>query len=1017
MTNFTDIFIKRPVLATVVSLLIFLLGLRAAFDLQIRQFPKLENTVITITTSYPGASAQVMQGFITTPIQQSVASADGIDYMVATSTLGTSTIKVYVDLNYDPNTAFTDVSSKVASVVNVLPPQAQQPVLEKSTGQTFALMYIGFKSDEMSSQQITDYLQRAVQPKLETIPGVAQAQILGNRVFAMRVWLNPKKMAAFNVTPQEVSQALEQNNFQSAAGATKGQFVSYSINANTDLHDLKSFENLVVKSDNNTIVRLKDVAIVKLGAEQYDASVSFNGQSAVFIGITATPEANPLTVIDHVRKMLPALARTYPPTLQGKIVYDSTKYIRASIEEVIKTIFEAGIIVIIVIFLFLGSFRSITIPVVTIPLSLVGVCSLMLALNYSLNTLTLLAMVLAIGLVVDDAIVVVENIHRHIEDGMGSFKAALAGAREIATPIIAMTITLAAVYAPIGFMSGLTGSLFKEFALTLAFSVIISGIIALTLSPMMCSKFLASNGNPSRLVRIIDSTFDRLKNLYKRVLHSVLNYRPVIFVFAVVVLTSCFFLYSLTQKELAPPENQTIIFVSGQAPEYANADYVSTFSKQLNGIYESFKNVFSDSFIINGAEGVTSLISGMLLKPWNERKETSSEIKPLLQKKIAQIAGLQIVAFEPPPLPGSDSGLPIQFVLQTTASFKELYPAMEEMLKAAEKSGLFGFAKSTLEFNKPQLIINIDNSKAATLGLKMEDIGQALENSLSGNYTNFFSMEGRSYKVIPLMQRLSRFNPDDLKHIYVKSTNGDMIPLSTVVTIKKDVQPNQLQQFQQLNAASIQGVPAPGVTMGQALDFLKTTAEKILPKNIAYDYSGQSRQYVQEGNTLLITFIFALIIIYLVLAAQFESFRDPWIILISVPMSICGALIPLNLGAATINIYTQVGLITLIGLISKHGILMVDFANQLQENEGLSIRKAIEKSASIRLRPILMTTAAMVLGVLPLVFATGAGAASRYCIGLVIASGMSIGTLFTLFVVPTMYTLIATDFNKAKSQT
>ncbi|MEM1243309.1 MAG: efflux RND transporter permease subunit [Pseudomonadota bacterium] len=1007
----TDIFIKRPVLACVVSILIFVFGLRALTELTLREYPKMENTVITVTTVYPGANAKLMQGFVTTPIEKVISGADGIDYVTATSSQSTSVIKAYIKLNFPPNEAFTSIMSKVAQVRNQLPQEAEEPVIQKDTGSQIALMYIGFNSNKMSPEQITDYLTRVVQPKLETITGVANAEIFGDSTFAMRVWLKPAKMAALGITPTDVANALRSKNFLSAAGATKGEYVAYNLNAKTDLHDAQQFGNIVVKSVNGSLVRLRNIADVKLGAQNYDSLVTFNGKKAIFIGVTATPTANPLTVISKVRQTLPDLEHNFPPNLHAKIVYDATNYIRASIHEVIRTIAEATVIVIIVIFLFLGSIRSVFIPVITIPLSLIGVCSLMLALGYSINLLTLLAMVLAIGLVVDDAIVVVENIYRHIEDGMSPFQASLKGAKEIALPIIAMTITLAAVYAPIGFMSGITGTLFKEFAFTLAATVIISGVIALTLSPMMCSKLLTATSGEGRFVKFIDKIFDKLKNFYQKRLHNTLNFRPVVVVFAIAVLSSCYFLYDNTQKELAPQEDQSVLFVSANAPEYANIDYVTKFTHEFSKIYAQL-TATQDYFVINGAGAVNNVISGLMLKPWNERKLSQAKLNRIVQKKLGQVAGLKTVVFPLPPLPTSGDGLPIEFVVTTTNNEKSLYKVSQAIYNVAMKSGLFLFADNSLKFNRPEIEIHVNRSKAAEMGISMQDIGNALAAAFGGNNINRFSISGRSYEVIPQVLRRYRLNADQINNIYVQTASKQTIPLSTIASISRTVTPNSLTQFDQLNSATIQGLMMPGRTIGDALNFLQQTANKILPKGFTVNYAGQSRQFMQEGNALVYTFFFAILIIFLVLSAQFESFRDPLIILISVPMSICGALIFLNIGLASINIYTQIGLITLIGLISKHGILMVDFANQLQTEEGLTKREAIEKSASIRLRPILMTTAAMVLGVFPLLLASGAGAVSRFDIGLVIASGMLIGTLFTLFVVPTMYTFFAREKNQ-----
>lgn len=1007
--NFTDIFIKRPVLATVVSLIILLFGLRAMNELPLRQFPKMSNTVITITTGYPGANAQLMQGFITSRIQKAVASAEGIDYLTAQSTAGVSIISANIKLNFDPNVAMTDIMAKVAEVENDLPTESNKPVIQKSTGGQLDLMYIGFNSSHMTTQQITDYISRVVQPKLQTVNGVATAEILGGQTYAMRIWLNAEKMAALNITTDNVTQALLAQNYQSAPGQVKGKFVLFNINAHTDIVNSEQFKNIVVKNENDTLIRLKDISTVNLGAETYDTSVIFNGKGAVFIGIQATPTANPLTVIDDVKKIMPELENNYPPEFEGKVVYDSTEYIRSSIHEVIHSISEASIIVILVVFLFLGSVRTVTIPVITIPLSLIGVCSLMFAMGYSLNLMTLLAMVLAIGLVVDDAIVVVENIYRHIEEGLTPFQAAITGAREIAAPIITMTTTLAAVYAPIGFLSGLTGSLFKEFAFTLAFSVILSGIIALTLSPMMCSKILNKQIAASNLVHRIDLFFEEVKLRYQHKLENVLRFRQVTAVFAGIVLASCALLAMTTVSELAPEEDQSVIFTAETAPAYANINYLEKFTHELNGIFQGLPET-QDYFIINGTGGPNNAMAGVILKPWEKRSKSQQKVQEIVQSKLSKISGLNAVAFPLPSIPGTGNSLPIQFVVTSTADYTILNQVMQKLLDAANHSGLFMYVDTDLKFELPELQILIDRDKAAAMGIKMSDIGNSLSTFLGGNYINRFSDEGQSYKVIPQVPRRFRLTQDKLNSLYIPSgEQNTLVPLASVVSFETTVRPNSLNQFQQLNSATLQGIMMPGKTIIQGLDFLKEQSKAIFPTGVAYDFSGESRQAITEGNTMLYTFFFAIIIIYLVLAAQFESFRDPFIVLISVPMSIAGALIFLNLGFATLNIYTSIGLVTLIGLISKHGILMVDFANKIQEHEGLSIQDAIVKAASLRLRPILMTTAAMVLGVVPLILASGAGAKSRYDIGLVIASGMLIGTCFTLFVVPTMYTFFAKD--------
>ncbi|HCJ4240455.1 TPA: efflux RND transporter permease subunit [Legionella pneumophila] len=1002
--KFTDLFIKRPVLSIVVSMLIFLFGINSIYKMQIRQYPKMENTVITIMTGYPGADAELIAGFITTPLESAVASAEGIDYMTSSSQQGLSTITLNIKLNFDPQIAFTDVMSKVQQTLNQLPKESQQPVILKKSDSSTALMYISLDSKDMTPQQITDYATRVVQPQLQTVEGVAKADILGGQTYSMRIFMDPIKMAALNVTPADVSAVLASNNFLTAAGNTKSEYVAINVTAKTDLNNVDEFERLIVKSDKGSIIRLRDIAKVELGSQNYDSSVTFNSKKAVFISITPTPTANPLTVINDARKLFPSIVREFPPSLTGTIVYDATAFIRASINEVMETIIEAAVIVIIVIFLFLGSVRSVLIPVVTIPLSLVGVCTLMLILGYSINLLTLLAFVLAIGLVVDDAIVVVENVHRHLEEGKTPFEAAIIGAREIATPVIAMTITLAAVYAPIGFMSGLTGALFKEFAFTLASAVIISGVIALTLSPMMCSKILSEEATSGKFAIFLDEFFNKLKRVYQNALHSLLDTREMMLLLAGVVILMLPYLYSNTAAETAPDEDQGFFFVMATAPQYATLDYIEAYTKPFDAIYKSFPET-ENYFTVN----MSQPISGMVLKPWDQRKKSQFALKQPLQNKLSKIAGLNAFAIVPPPLPGGGGGPAVQFVVKTTNDFQSLMDVSNKLTEKARNSGLFIYIDNSLKFNQPQVEFSINRAKASEMGLDMRALGSSLTSALSGNYINYFNLEGRSYQVIPQLARKFRLTIEQLGQIYVKTLNGTMVPLSTVITPTEKTQPNAATHFQQLNSATIQAVMMPGKTLGQGLEFLQKAAQEVLPKGFTYDYGGESRQFMQEGSALIFAFLFAIVVIFLVLAAQYESFRDPLIVLISVPMSICGALIPLNLGVATINIYTQVGLITLIGLISKHGILIVDFANHLQREKNLDKRAAVEEAAGIRLRPILMTTAAMVFGVIPLLIASGAGAASRFDIGLVISTGLLIGTCFTLFVVPTLYTYLAED--------
>lgn len=1004
--KFTDIFIQRPVLATVVSILIFMVGLKSIFNLDLRQYPKVENTVITVTTTYPGASAQLMQGFITQPIQTSVSSAEGIDYINSSSSQGVSKIDIHLKLNFNSTTAFGDISAKVNAVRAQIPKDANDPVITKTTGSTLAALYISYSSEKMSGPQIYDLLARVVQPKMQSVSGVASADILGGNPFAMRIWLNPEKMAALGVTADEVGAALRANSYLSAAGQLKGQYTITNISAQTDLHSEQEFKELVIKQIKGKLIRMRDVADVELGSQSYSSSVTFNGNKGVFIGIQPVPSANPLTVVKNIREVIPQIEKDLPPSLKQVIVYDSTEFISASIYDVIKTLIEATIIVIVVIFLFLGSIRSVSIPIVTIPLSLIGVSSVMMALGYSINLLTLLAMVLAIGLVVDDAIVVVENIQRHIEEGKAPLEAALVGAREIALPVITMTITLGAVYAPIGLMGGLTGALFKEFALTLAASVVVSGIVALTLSPMMCSKILIHEVNDKGFAKWIDKKFNQLQKKYETLLHTILQSKPVVVLFGSVVLVSVFFLFILTPKELAPKEDQGFLAIFSTAPQYANVRYLEKYMKEIDNILQKY-NERAANFNVNGMGSENAAFSGLIFKPWQDRKRTAMKLQEIIQKDLNQIAGVKSFIFSMPDLPTGASGMPVQLVLKTTDDYKLLYSVVEELKAKARKSGLFIVVDSDLSFESPQLNIKIDKYKATEMGITMQTIGNSLATMLSGAYTNLYNMNGRSYQVIPQLKDSNRSNPEELNKTYVRNSSGNLVPLSNFVTYVITSEPSTLNQFQQLNAATISAVMMPSQTTTTGLNFLKAEADKLMPRGMSYDFSGDSRTEQKEGNALVATFAFALIIIFLVLAAQFESFRDPLVIMFSVPMAICGALIPLNIGLATINIYTEIGLITLIGLITKHGILMVEFANELQHKEKLDIEPAIQKAASVRLRPILMTTAAMVLGVIPLIIATGAGASSRFNIGLVIAFGLTIGTLFTLFVVPTMYSLLS----------
>jgi multidrug efflux pump len=1013
--HFTDIFIRRPVLASVVSLLILVLGLRAYGVLPILQYPRTENAIVTITTIYYGADPDVVAGFITTPLENAVAQANGIDYMSSTSQTGTSTISVYLRLNYDPDKALTEINTKVNSVLNQLPVGTLQPTLTVQIGQTIDAMYIGFNSDTLAPNQITDYLLRVVQPRLQAVTGVQTAEMLGQKIFSLRAWLDPQKLAAFGLTAADISQALTANDYISGIGTTKGQMVQVNLAASTSLHSADEFRNLVVKQVGGAVVRLKDVANVVLGAEDYESEVGFDGKQAVYIGIQVAPAANLLDVIGGVHKIFPDIQAQLPHGLNGEIVYDSTEFVHSAITEVIHSLLEALAIVTVVVFLFLGSVRSSIIPTVAIPLSLIGTFIVLLALGYSINLLTLLALVLGIGLVVDDAIIVVENVSRHLEEGMGRIEAAIAAARELGGPIIAMTVVLAAVYVPIGFQSGLTGALFAEFAFALVGAVTVSGIVALTLSPMLCSRLLKppdaeGGGWEARLTRFIDRSFSRLREAYERRLHSSLDTLPVTLVFALIVLTSIYFLFSSAKTELAPMEDQGVVITQSISAPNSTLQQRQLYSREVYRIFAAYpetEHVFQ-------LDTPGQSIAGMVFKPWDKRSQTTNELQPVLQQELSKVAGVRIAAFQPPPLPGS-IGLPIQFAIVTTEPFERLNQIAQQFLQQSLQSGMFIFLDCDLKIDNPQSEVTIDRDKTAQLGLKMSDVGGSLAAMLSGGYVNYFSISGRSYKVIPQVQQRFRLNPRQLLDYYIRTADGSLVPLSTVATVATRTVPESLNHFQQLNSATIQGVAMPGVAQGDALAFLQNLSARLLPQGYSVDYGGLSRQYVQETSGFITTFGFALIIIFLSLSALFESFRDPVIILVSVPMSIAGALIfiTLGFGGMSLNIYTEVGLVTLMGLISKHGILIVQFANHLQQ-EGRTKREAIEQATGIRLRPILMTTAAMVLGVVPLITASGAGAVSRFQMGVVIASGLSIGTLFTLFVVPAVYLVFAADHHSVE---
>lgn len=1004
--NFSEIFIRRPVLSTVLASFILLLGAQGLLNLPVRQYPEVEETVVTVTTVYPGASSDLIQGFVTAPIAAAVATTENIDYVSSQSTPSASVVSVSMQLGADPDVALTDVLSKVQSVRGQLPADAEDPIIVKGTGDQFALMYLAAINPNMTAEQLTEYLERVIRPRMSTIEGVAEIQVMGAANYAMRVWIDPLKLAARGVTASEVAAAIQAANFLAAPGKTENEYFAHAITLQSTLQTPDAFGALPLTGSGDEVVRLRDVAEIELASEDRDEIVTFNGQPGTFIALFPTPAANPLDTAAAVVEELPAINDALPEGMSIELVYDSTETISASIKEVFKTIAEAVAIVVVVILLFLGSFRSVLMPIVTIPLSLIGVGMVLLALGYSINLLSLLAMVLAIGLVVDDAIVVVENIHRHIEDGMTPKRAAIKGMEEITGPVIAMTITLAAVLAPLAFTGGLTGALFTEFAFTLAGSVILSGIIALTITPMMAARLL-KHGQTSKFQRIVDGSSDRLANWYERRVSSSLNYRAVTMLMVLALVGATAFMFTKTSSELAPEEDQGAMFAFLSGPRYATKEYTALYTDQISGLTSEIPEVNTEFSIAGFGGQANSGIYIWVLDDWADRDRSQAEVQTEIQGKLDGVAGIQGFVFAPPTLPGTGGGLPISMVIQSIHSPERVVEVAEEIKNKAQASGKFIVVQNSLAFDAPQVRVTIDRERAASLNVPVSEIGSTLGLLVGGGAISQFDRDSNSYDIITQVPREFRENPASLGQFFVRAVDGAMVPLSSVVTISTGVTAASIEQFNQLNSATITALPLPGVSTGEGLQEVVAAAEELMPDGFFIDYSGQSRLEVSQGNTIVIAFAAALVVIYLVLAAQFESFRDPFIILMSVPLSIFGAILPLNLGLGTLNIYTQVGLITLIGLITKHGILLVEFANQQREEHGLTKRQAIIAAAKVRLRPILMTTAAMALAVVPLIIAEGAGAAARQAMGIVIFSGLILGTMFTLFVVPMFYTLIS----------
>ncbi len=1018
--KFTDIFIRRPVLALVINLLVIIAGLQAIRSVNVRQYPRSENASVTVTTIYVGASSDLVRGFITTPLERAIAAADGIDYIQSQSALGLSTISVRLKLNYDPIKALSEISSKVDQVRNDLPPEAEVPIINvESADSQFASAYLSFRSDVLQQNQITDYLVRIVQPRLSAIEGVQRADILGARTFAMRIWLNPEHMAAFHISPTQVKNALVANNYLAALGQSKGALVQVNLTADTNLQSVAEFKRLVIREQDGAIVRLEDVGEVVLGAEDYDTEVHFSGQTAVFMGIFPLPNANSIDVIKRVRTEMAAIEKILPSGMDGRIAYDATAYINNAIHEVLKTLGDTLIIVMVIIFLFLGSFRSVLIPVIAIPLSLIGAVFLMQVFGFTINLLTLLAIVLSVGLVVDDAIVVVENVERHLSEGKSALDAALMGARELVGPIIAMTVTLAAVYAPIGLQGGLTGALFREFAFTLAGAVTISGVVALTLSPVMSAMLLKPGLTDRGLAGKISRDFKRFRALYGRLLNTTLDYRPAVYLVWIAVSLLTIPMFRMSPVELAPAEDQGVIFGILDGSADSTIDQNSFYAAAVNKAYLSVKETDFTFQITRPTSG----IAGMVVKPWAERDRTIFQIMPEVMQKLQGITGIQVFPVTPPALPGGGQ-FPVEFILASTAEPDQILEFAQQIRIKAMQSGMFAFPPLIdVKIDQPQSELVVDRDKVASLGINLEQVGLDMATMLGGNFVNRFNIAGRSYKVIPQIARVDRLNPDQLKNIYITGPKGALVPLSTVATIRNATVPRSLNRFQQLNAVKISCVAVR--PLDEALRYLEAEAAKILPTGYVIDYTGESRQLRTEGNKFIFAFALAMTLIFLVLAAQFNSFRDPFVILAgSVPLAMFGALIFTFLKmpdpnvpfwtkgwTTTLNIYSQVGLVTLVGLVSKNGILVVEFANKLQE-QGRTKREAVYEAALTRLRPILMTSGATIAGHFPLTLVTGAGAAARNSIGLVLVGGMTIGTFFTLFVIPSIYILVARDHSK-----
>jgi multidrug efflux pump len=1011
MRAFTDVFIKHPVLAIVINLIIVLVGVRALTKLPVQQFPDVESSSVIITTVYTGASAETVRGFLTTPIERVVSAISGVDYVESTSRAGVSTVTVRLKLDHDSTKALAEVTARLQQVRSELPTEAEPPVVEvQRADRPYATFYLAFNSSERTVPQVTDWLSRTLQPQLSTLTGVQRVSFEGSQALAMRVWIDPVQLAERNLSPGDVQAALQRNNYLAAVGQTKGNLVQINLLANTDLRAAEEFQNLIVAERDGAIVRLSDVARVELGSEEAAMIAKYNDKQAVYLGVWPLPGSNEIEVASALRAEMDRIRPTLPKDVEMRLVWDGTMFMRDALKEISKTLAETVLIVALVVFLFLGSVRTALVPLVAMPVSLVGAAIVMLAFGFSLNLLTILAIVLSVGLVVDDAIVVVENIERHVREGKNRIEAALLGARELRGPIVAMTITLATVYAPIAFQGGLTGSLFLEFAITLAAAVVVSGFVALTLSPVMSSRFVHPAGHEGKLTTYVNRVFESVRRFYERVLDGALAMRAGIVAVAVLVTLAVVPLYLFSRQELAPVEDQShisLFFESSPDSSLAqsNRDHLK--------VVETLR-AFPETDFTWSLTASNFGFGGLVAKNWKERERSTEEMFGEVYGAVSQVPGLRVFPRLDPPLP-TPGQYDVELVIQSEQPLEQLLETAGAVVGAGYQSGKFLYVDSDLKIDLPEARVVLDRERIADLGLDLASVGRELGTLLGGAYVNRFNYFERSYKVIPQIGDADRATLEPLLDLKIKTPAGEMVPVSAFTRIESNAAPRTLNRFQQTNALRVFAGVAPGVTKEEGLRVLEEAARAAGGSDISLDHAGESRQIRHEGAALTATLGFALILIYLVLAAQFQSFRDPLIVLLgSVPLAISGALVFTFLDLTTINIYSQVGLITLVGLIAKNGILIVEFANKLQA-AGHGIAVAIREAALTRLRPVLMTSAATVFGHLPLVFVSGPGAEARNSIGIVLVTGMIVGTLFTLIVVPVFYSLLASKHERAET--